>query len=496
VIARLAFRHLLHRPWRAAFLLGGYALGVGVMITLLAIGEAMLAQARDERLIGGGDVTVLPEGLDIEVMKTGGVGGMFFAIDRSRFVYRQLLASPRFADSIAAAAPQIEGALLFLQHAGREYPVRVTGGIPSLDAAVGAAPALTAGEWNDDDGDRRWMAPTPYELYAEIDRFHLPPPYVEQRESWGEWHYFNVLYDDARRWAFVSLIIGGDVPDGEWGGQVQITLHGDDDPDRRFVSEWPSQRIAFSTETPDLTLGTSSVVLLPDGRYRVRADASEERGRGRVSVDLIVQPAPRAYFPASELASGAFTSGYTVPALRADAHGTICVDGRCTELRGVQAYHDHNWGVWRGVSWEWGQARAGEYTILYGRVHPPDGYGEVQPLFLYVVDSLGFRTLLRPRAIRYEDARTLVVNGTPVRVPARAVLADARGADTLVVELDIEHATATDTWREARERGEPAPLAQTGARWFVQMKGVARISGRLGGEPIAAAGPGFFETFR
>ena len=84
MILQLAWRYLAHRPWRSALLLVGFGLGVGVMIVLLAIGDAMLAQARDERLVGGGDVTVLPEGLDIEVMKTGGVGGLFFSIGNAR----------------------------------------------------------------------------------------------------------------------------------------------------------------------------------------------------------------------------------------------------------------------------------------------------------------------------------------------------------------------------------------------------------------------------
>ena len=68
MIARLALRNLAYRPWRSALLLVGYALGVGVMVVLLAIGQALLTQARDEKLVGGGAITVLPEGLDVEVM--------------------------------------------------------------------------------------------------------------------------------------------------------------------------------------------------------------------------------------------------------------------------------------------------------------------------------------------------------------------------------------------------------------------------------------------
>src|SRR6476661_4742766 len=124
MIELLALRNLVLKPWRSLFLLFGYALGVAVMIVLLSIGEALLAQARDEKLVGGGSVTVLPEGIDVEVMKTGGLGGLFFSIDHARFIYRQLLASPRLASHVSAVAPQIESKLLYARLPdGRELPV-------------------------------------------------------------------------------------------------------------------------------------------------------------------------------------------------------------------------------------------------------------------------------------------------------------------------------------------------------------------------------------
>src|SRR5437868_11840014 len=100
----------------------GFGVGVAVMIVLLSIGEAMLSQARNEKLVGGGTVTVLPEGLDIEVMKTGGIGGLFFSIDHASFLSRQVLASLRYKGQIAAVAPQIEGRLLYARTSdGREF---------------------------------------------------------------------------------------------------------------------------------------------------------------------------------------------------------------------------------------------------------------------------------------------------------------------------------------------------------------------------------------
>src|SRR4051812_42163526 len=195
------------RRWRTAMLLAGYGLGVATMIVLLSIGEALVLQASDEKLVGGGNVTILPEGIDVEVLKTGGLGGMFFSIDHARFIYRQLLAAPRLTRWIVAAAPQIDSKLLYLRMPnGREVAVEATGEIPSLNRAVGGAADLAQGTWEDDDLDRRWRDPTLAELRDDIDRFHLPPASARADPTWGEWHYFNVVSDDHTRWAYVSLI--------------------------------------------------------------------------------------------------------------------------------------------------------------------------------------------------------------------------------------------------------------------------------------------------
>jgi hypothetical protein len=498
MITLIALRNFLLRPWRSLFLLLGYSLGVAVMIVLLSIGEALLSQARQERLVGGGQVTVLPEGIDVEVLKTGGLGGLFFSIDHARFIYRQLLAAPRLAPWIAAAAPQIGSKLLYLRTPnGREIAVEAAGEIPSLTRAVGGAPELAAGRWEDDDLDRRWRDPTPTELRDDIDHFHLPPASARGDTTWGEWHYFNVVSSDHKRWAYVSLIVGGLVPDGPWGGQVLITLHEQGGASRRFVAAVPAAAVRFSTTRADLTMGESSVHVLGDGRYAVHALAREETGRATAEVTLTVTPTLGAYFPGAALSSGEVVSGYVVPALRADADGAICLRAAsasfgCEQLRGVQAYHDHNWGVWRGVSWEWGAARAGPFAILYGRVEPPDSVAASQPLFVYVVDSLGFLRVFRPRAVSYVDGPA--ING--VRVPRTAELFDARGDDTLRVSLSVEDATVTDTRRPFIERGDYMNARRIARPFFIQMKGMARLEGRIGGNLVRAEGYGFFETYR
>jgi hypothetical protein len=487
--ATLALRNLTLRKWRTAMLLVGYGLGVATMIVLLSIGEALVQQASDEKLIGGGNITVLPQGIDVEVMKTGGLGGMFFSIDHSRFIYRQLLAGPRSRGAVAAVAPQMTGKLLYLTAASRAIPVLASGEIPSLTRSVNATPRLASGAWDDGEIDRRWTSPTPLELRHEIDRFHLPPVEARGDSTWGEWHYFNVLWPGGRKWAFVSMIVGGAVPDGRWGGQVLVTLHEVGRPPRRFVSYSLPAGVSFSTTRADLKIGESSVTVLPNGDYRVSVRASDEATGVPLTMDVVVAPAPGAFFPGAAIGGTAVVSGYVVPGLRAAATGRMCVSGQCEALANVQSYHDHNWGIWRDVAWEWGEARAGDYTVLYGRIMT-EGVAD-QPLFLYLVDSLGFVGLFRPATIDYVDDHVVTVGGRTIEVPGSAVMRDARGDDEVILELDVEDAAASDL-----RQGTSQKIGRTSRTIFVQMKGTARLSGRINGRSLSGSGQGFFETYR
>ena len=54
----------------------------------------------------------------------------------------------------------------------------------------------------------------------------------------------------------------------------------------------------------------------------------------------------------------------------------------------------------------------------------------------------------------------------------------AHSDDTVVVDLEVEDATATDTRIGLVERGEASAARALPRPWFVQLKGIARISGR------------------
>jgi hypothetical protein len=258
----------------------------------------------------------------------------------------------------------------------------------------------------------------------------------------------------------------------------------------------PKGDLRFSTRDANLDFGRAGRVdVREDGAYAIRGTARAEDGSGaQLTLDLVVAPAPRAYFPGATLLEGDAPSGYAVLGLRADADGRICIGARCDTFAGAQAYHDHNWGTWQGVTWDWGSARAGAYTVLYGRVRAPEASRSGDPpLFVYVVDSLGFRAVFRPKQITYDDTRVLA---GPGRGPATARLYDVRGRDTLDLRLEIEDAVASDTRLGLADRGEGAYARTLATPWFIQMKGRARLAGRVGGAALSGEGVGFFETYR
>src|SRR5688572_14874601 len=362
MIATLAFRHLLVRRLRSIFLLLGFSLGVGVMIVLLSVGQAMLDQSRDISLVGGGELTVLPQGIDIEAMRTGGMSGMFFGIDRARFLTRQIFGGGREESRVRTVSPVIEGKLLYLGHGGRTVAVRTGGEIPSRAGAVGSGLSLLSGSWTDSRADSAYMNPTPQQLYDELDRFHLPH---RPDPTWGEWHYFNVV-TGPDEWWYITYLVGGELPAGEWGGQLLVTRRTPNGHYERFTALASSSLVTFDTTRADVTIARSSV-RQREGTYRLRAEAGGEDGG--VRIDLTLVPAPHRYFPAVELRNDKIVSGYVVPALSARASGSICVRGSCRSVGGVPAYHDHNWGVWRDVRWEWGTGQGDRFNLLYGGVY-------------------------------------------------------------------------------------------------------------------------------
>ena len=480
MIGRLVWQSLAQRPGRSLLLLLGYGLGVGVTVALLSIGDALVEQSRDRDLLGGGDLVVVPAGIDLETLKTGGVSSLYFTVDQARFLYREILAGPRERGRIEAAAPWIDDALLYLQLSDTTLAVAARGQIPSRAQALGVGPRLLSGDWRDSEADALWMAPGDSALLAEIDAFHRPKGPAANDSTWAEWHYFNILSPDEESWLYLTYLVGGDLEGDAWGGQILANLVRRDGTERRFEDRREASEVRVSLDRPDLEIGASTVRLLEDGRYDLTAHVPAADGRGdTLSLQLTLSPIPRRYLPPVDVSPGGFTSGYVVPVLDGRSTGSLCAGSRCLELADAASYHDHNWGVWRRVTWDWGFARAGDLSILYGGVERDETGGG---RFLFVVDSLGLRGVLPIREIEYrwshrEDGTGAGVDLRPEGFRLRA----DRGDDSLTISVSVDHLRTT-------------PREEDGA-FFHQMRGPATVRGRLLEESVDEIGSGFFETW-
>ena len=491
MILRLVWRSLAQRPGRSLLLLLGYGLGVGVTVALLSIGDALVEQSRDRDLLGGGDLVVVPAGIDLETLKTGGVSSLYFTIDQARFLYRDVLTGSREGNRVAAAAPWIDDALLYLELADTTIAVAARGQIPSRAEALGVAPELVGGAWIDSPADARWMVAGDSARLAEIDAFHLPTGPAATDSTWAEWQYFNILSPDEQSWLYLTYLVGGSHADSAWGGQILANLVRMDGTERRFEDRQEAGRVRFALDRPDLEIGGSSVRLRSDGRYELRARVPAADGtRDTLMVDLVLAPSDRRYLPPVDVSPGGFTSGYVVPVLDGMSEGRLCSGGRCAEFADAPSYHDHNWGVWRQVTWDWGFARAGDLSILYGGVRrdadaDADAAAAAAEIarggrFLFVVDSLGLRGVLPIREIAYEWAEGESSPGPGVR-PTGFLLRADRGSDSLTLRVTVDHLRVTP-----REEDDA---------YFHQMRGRAEVQGQLLGAPVAEDGSGFFETW-
>jgi len=482
--ALLAFRMLQTRPRRTVVLLLGYGLGIAVMIALLAVGDALLLQARDRDVVAGGDLVIVPAGIDPDVLKTGAATAMFLVMPNVRFLTRQIVMGPRFSDTVAAASPEMIDKLVYIRVRGRVIAARASGVIPSAAAAARSHLAIPDPQWRDDDQDRTWSEPTPQQRLASIDRFHLPPSGPEG-QTWAEWWYFNVATNDGRH-VYVSFIA-----DRERRVRVAVTLRRSGEPALRSAETYPASALPFeaagdAADAPAVIAAGPHRVELRDGVYRISLVGL--RGpRGPLSAELMVRPDPGWYLPPFEQQSSGFRSGYVVPALRAEVRGTLTVGAKTAQISGT-GYHDHNWGVWRSVTWEWGTASTASYALLAGLVRHPAVKGQemLVTLFGTAGDRPGVMGLLRGSAPEPGDWKPGPRLGDiRPRVPGRLRYRAANDAgDRLEVIFSPDDVVAT-----------PQDPAVSGREVFLQMNGRYTITGTVGGRPVRIVTTGYAETF-
>jgi hypothetical protein len=230
---------------------------------------------------------------------------------------------------------------------------------------------------------------------------------------------------------------------------------------------------------PDLTIGRNSV-RLHGVNYEISVDLRDNSGRA-ASGTLVITPRPESLLPPIEVHGAAgWRSGYVVPVMSGSVEGTLTVDGAAVDFAGGAGYHDHNWGHWRGVSWQWGQVQHADTSFVYGRIFPPRDAADPSrmPGFMAAIGAdglVGYATNVTIDETSDADnrPRQIVVRGRGERVD-------------LTFRFDVENAVVT--------RMNEFLLAS--GMDFLQMRGEYAASGQIGDLTVQFTAPGSAETFR
>ena len=468
MIGRLAWRSLTAHPVRSAVLAAGFGFGVSVMAILLGVAEIVLEQAVSPALAGGGDV-VIRSAREVP----------------ARLLLSGTLQADDLRSRVRVASPYERETLYLIRHDGSAVAVGAKGGIPSLERALGSREIEGIEAWQDTAADRAWVNQSPDVMLRQADRFHPIPDAPAWADSWAEWLYFNGRSAQAR--FYLTFMAGPRTKDGSRSAGVRLQLERNGRMETFSASDTLTD--AEIEQAPDLTIDRSSVRL--DGMtYRIQLDLADGRGR-RATGTLSLQASAGKMVPPIEIGgAGGWVTGYVVPVMSGPLSGDITVGGSETtrpaiageriSLDGGTGYHDHNWGFWERVSWQWGQVQDGDLSILFGRVFPPREAAnpERMPGFVGVIGPagpLGFAS----------DVRITETNRPDGRPAAVAIRARGPGVD-LTMRLDV---ATTETTRIAQ-----GPLAN--GVDFLQMRGRYTITGRAGGRDVSLTAPGAAETFR
>jgi hypothetical protein len=459
MIGRLALRSLTAHPVRSAVLAAGFGVGVAVMAILLGVASIVLDQARSPALVGGGDV--------------------FIRLNESvpaRMVLAGTLQSETLRPRVKVASPFHTASLFLMHDDGSSLRVDARGGIPSLERALGDPETMQVSDWHDTATDTTWASQSPERVLRQIDRFHPIPDAPRWASSWAEWLYFNGRAANTR--FYLTFMVGPRTTGDRRSAGVRLQLERDGEMHNYSGSAEVSD--ADVAAAPDLAIGASRVSL-SGLRYHVHLDLADTSGR-RARGDLTIDAAPGKLVPPIEIGGAhGWRTGYVVPVMTGALDGVLDVDGDRVSFEHGSGYHDHNWGFWEGVSWQWGQVQGGQgaVSLLYGRVFPPREAADPDriPGFLGALGPdgpLGYATNVK-------ITETNDASGKPTRI---AISGFGPGLN-LTVTFDVASAVTS------RQHG---PLGSN--MDFLQLRGQYTVKGNAGGRTLQFSAPGAAETFR
>jgi hypothetical protein len=454
MMLRLAWRSLMTRPIRAAVLAAGFGFGIAVMVTLLGVGQVILEQANAPALSGGGDLVVF---------------GGFGPLSSASFVISTVQNAPDIAPKVSSMSVA-RRARLHLIRPDRAIPIVAIGGVPSLLKSMGDPEVAGVAAWTDAPGDQRWARPAPGDVLRAMDRFHPIAVSASPSSSWAEWLYFNGRTRDGRVRLYLTFLVGppADAPGKRQAG-VRLQLE-QDGRSSTYSARDVVDEASVLAGAPDLDIAGNRV-RLEGATYRI--SLALPGASGEIVLDAATT---RSLPPATIRGAAGWISGYVVPVLSGAMRGDLRIGSRSMTFENAAGYHDHNWGFWKDVRWQWGQVAHDDVSIVYGRVFPPADVADTKVI-------PGFIAVLGPDGPLGFSANVDIDDSKEGRVDVRVT----RGFD-LRLTLAVDETVRTSMALTSLGEGQPMN--------FLQLGGLFRVTGKVAGRDLDFTARGSAETFR
>lgn len=184
----------------------------------------------------------------------------------------------------------------------------------------------------------------------KIDVFH-PPTDSSQIPLYNEWQYFNIIDEKQNISILCSFQLNGALN----SAQVLFGYHTNDGISNASPKASSLSEAKYSSRSPDVTIGNSTVKLTPKG-YSVHIVSDDESKVLDALFTPEAEPSPVDTFRGLSPVHGGYIN-CLVASSKMKVNGKLTVDGKEYILKNVRGYHDHNWGYWNwdDIGWDWGQ---------------------------------------------------------------------------------------------------------------------------------------------
>jgi hypothetical protein len=246
-----------------------------------------------------------------------------------------------------------------------------------------------------------------------------------------------------------------------------------------------------------MSVGSSTLALGPNG-YEISAALHERQ----LTAHLTLTPRTLPLVARTNAAIGTGQISWLMLP-RLTATGTVVVNSRVHRLKGVPAYHDHNWGHWRwgeNFSWQWGfgipDDDANPWTVVFQRLSDRTRGTTVELIMalwrgaeLYRlfqqpeinISPIGFASV-RP-VLKLPRVLSLVAPEHTTDAPERLLVTAESGRDRVHMTLDTCDLAQIVVPNESN----------LGVTLINEVRGHLCLQGCVKGHEIAATGEGFYE---